>query len=211
MLRIFSLGIALLATSLSANAALLVSYNFSSTNGSVYNPTSKDSGVDASAFNPNSGGSVASGIYTAGGTLSGTTGSQNKGDFSLSPLDHNSLLQIDRIVLDFGPSAQLNSSRNMVVTLNLPDGSALTATSANGAGTGLVAFDNLDLGLLLTADQSAFSFTAKLNGTQSTPAVMLRLDNIQIYGSVVPEPTSIAIFSSIGMIAVVRRIRKKNS
>jgi hypothetical protein len=102
----------------------------------------------------------------------------------------------------------------LVVALSLPDVSEITAVSPNGAPSATFNLsDTTDLGLLLGSFNDVgplgFSFKAKLNGSQSN--VFLKLDDIELYGSVVPEPTSMAIFSSLGLVAVARRIRKKNA
>jgi hypothetical protein len=215
MLRKICLSLLMMLAAGSANAALLVKYDFASNGNpaSVYNPATADPLITASAFNPNSGGTVSSGVYTAGGNL-GTSSANNKGDFSLRANDDQSQLLIDRVVFKFAPSANLNANRNMVVTLALPDGSEFTGVTSNGGlSTTFVVQDSTDLGLLFgsfnDAGSLAFSFSAKLNGSQS--GVLVKLDDIEIYGSVVPEPTSIAIFSSLGLVAVARRIRKKNA
>ncbi len=218
MLRKFCLSLVMMLAAGVANGALLVKYDFNPANGSpasAYNPASVDSLVTASAFNPNSGGSVASGVYTAGGTLN-TNANNNKGDFTLQANDVQSQVLIDRIVFRFAPSVNQNANRNIVVGLVLPDGSEITAVNAVGttANTYTVQ-DSTDLALLLQSFNEVgtlnFNFNAKLNGTQTSPQVLLRLDDIEIYGSVVPEPTSIAIFSSLGLVAVARRFRKKNA
>jgi hypothetical protein len=216
MLRKFCLSLVMMLAAGVANAALLVKYDFSATNGSpasAYNPASVDPLIFASAFNPNSGGSVSAGVYTAGGNLN-LSSNNNKGDFTLQAKDHNQQLLIDRIVFNFAPSQNLQFNRNLVVTLALPDGSEFTGTTSNGTSSSTFTVqDSTDLGILLGSFNDVgslgFSFKAKLNGSQS--GILVKLDDIEIYGLVVPEPTSMAIFSSLGLVAVARRIRKKNA
>jgi hypothetical protein len=47
------------------------------------------------------------------------------------------------------------------------------------------------------------------NAGTTTASTVLRLDNMQIFGSAVPEPTSMAVFGLLGAGVIARRIRRK--
>jgi len=214
MLKKLCLGLVVMLSAGTANAALLVKYDFSSNGNpaSTYNPASVDPLLNASAFNPNSNGAVSAGAYVAGGSL--TTSNIHKGDFALEAIDPQKQILLDRVVFKFAPSINLANNRRLIVTMVLPDGSEITDQTTDGAlSATFKVSDNTGLGVLFgtfnDVGSLGFSFKAKLNGTQSN--VFLKLDDIELYGSVVPEPTSMAIFSSLGLVAVARRIRKKNA
>jgi hypothetical protein len=215
MVRVFGFAVAVFMAVSSAHAALLAKYDFVGSAPAAYDATSVDPLVVADPFSPNSGASVSGGMYTGGSNL--TTGSINttQGGFNLYAADPNSGIVIDRIVVRFAPSVQLNTSRAITAKISYgSDGDSGSQTSANAISSST--FTDLDLSDLDRAFPTfndygpiAFTLSGALTGNQT--GVKLKVDYIEVYGSVVPEPTSMAIFSAIGLVAVARRSRKKNA
>jgi len=215
MVRVFGFAVAVFMAVSSAHAALLAKYDFVGSAPAAYNATSVDPSMVADPFSPNSGASVSGGMYTGGSNLG--TGSINttQGGFNLYAADANKVVVIDRIVVRFAPSVNLNSNRAITAKISYgSDGDSGSLTSVNGISSSTFTdLDLSDLGLALPGFNDygpiAFTLSGSLSGSQS--GVKLKVDYIEVYGSVVPEPTSMAIFSAIGLVAVARRSRKKNA
>ena len=198
MIRVFGLIVALAALMAPAQAALLT-YSF--TNSAV---GTVDPAFAGSADPFTGGGSVGASSWTTA-SLNGTP---NTNTFSFTATTPG--VSLENVVL----SARRNgsgSSNNANITVYFNVGATSTGTLgeefiSSSLGT---SFNNIngDLGFNLLGGQT-IHFTVVSSRT-SSGAPTASFDFIDLNGSPIPEPTSMAVFGLLGAGIAARRIRRK--
>lgn len=203
MVKLFGFMLAVAAMVSSANAALLVSYEFGPDQ--EKDPTFEASGLDAIA-------SDGSWNWTGGGANNlqrsvnnDTTVRQERFDFTptspnyveLKEMKFDTGLVSGTRGVSFTPRFRLNG---VEVASNL-----YSVSPASGFGAYTVTFTNplkIDGGVLFRAEIDAKGLT----GTGSTT---FSVDNVTFNGDVIPEPASMAVFGLLGAGVAFRRLRRK--
>jgi hypothetical protein len=203
MVKLFGFMLALAAMVSSANAALLVSYQYAEPDSK--DPTSAASGINADT----SSGvfSVNNGLQRISSSVSNTT-AVRKEDFAFSTSAPNS---ISLTSMTFN-SALISGSRTVSFTPSFTlDGvtvaSNLYSVSGSGFGAYTVTFNQP---LLIGTGAFVASISAQgTSGGASGSSTAFSLDNVNFNGELVPEPASMAVFGLLGAGLAVRRLRRK--
>jgi len=199
MVKVFGFMLALAAMVSSANAALLVSYQYNDPD--VKDPTSMVSGINAAesfgSFSNNGSGRITS-------TVTNTT-TPRKEDFAFSTTSPNSIT-LNSMTFN---SALLSGTRSVSFTPTFTLGgvavaSNLYSVSGSGFGAYTVTFNQP-----LLIGTGAFVASISALGTSSGNNTSVSLDNVNFNGEFVPEPASMAVFGLLGAGLAVRRLRRK--
>jgi hypothetical protein len=201
MVKLFGFMLALAAMVSSANAALLVSYQYAEIDSK--DPTSFVSGVDANGslgdFNVNNGleriaSSVNNTTTTRRENFEFSTASPNS--ITLNSMTFNSaLINTGTRAISFTPSFTLGG---VALATNL------YSVSGSGFGAYTVTFNQP-----LVIGSDSFVATIAARGTSSGTSTSFSLDNVNFNGTLVPEPASMAVFGLLGAGVAVRRLRRK--
>ena len=204
MVKLFGFMLALAAMVSSANAALLVSYQYAE-------PDSKDPTSAASGINADSSSgvfSVNNGLERISSSVTNTT-AVRKEDFAFSTSAPNSITLTS---MTFN-SALINSGTRTVsftpsFTLDgVTVASNLYSVSGSGFGAYTVTFNQP---LLVGTGAFVASISAQgTSGGSSGNSTAFSLDNVNFNGELVPEPASMAVFGLLGAGLAVRRLRRK--
>lgn len=203
MVKLFGFMLALAAMVSSANAALLVSYQYAEPDSK--DPTSAASGINADtstgAF------SVNNGLQRISSSVTNTT-AVRKEDFAFSTSAPNSITLTS---MTFN-SALISGTRTVSFTPSFTlDGvtvaSNLYSVSGSGFGAYTVTFNQP---LLIGTGAFVASISAQgTSGGSSGNSTAFSLDNVNFNGELVPEPASMAVFGLLGAGLAVRRLRRK--
>jgi hypothetical protein len=235
MVRIFSFLVCVAAMVSSSQAALLNSYllakyDFTADKTATYT----FAGVNADPFS--GGGNVTAGAGTSGfythNSNSGTaTAGTSIGNVSLSTTIQDYYLKIDRVVVNYRANGSLMSGgatpsqRTLFAIVRDPAQDPVvnytdaTGTIAFGPSGTFRSFNTGTFSPVLVGAPEAggmesalqVEILAYISGSVATGSnSRIQIDSIEVYGSIVPEPTSIAIFGLLGAGAAVRRLRRKN-
>jgi hypothetical protein len=212
-MRFLGLFLAVVAMAQTANAALLSTWNFdSNANGVVA------SGVSGSAtpfVNVGTAGSngingaIASQRWATATNVTNSSATLGSARYNAISFTNNgpSTLLLDSMTLDLGRvgGSGTNVIRAMVTsTVGAgPEAEIFTVTANTSALSSKS--DTLGGVTLLAGQTVTYKFYYSRSGTASGAII----DNIQIYGSAVPEPASMAIFGLMGAGVAVRRLRRK--
>ena len=183
--------------------ALLVSYPITSITGLA--PTFVAPGFSAPSGVKNTlGGSVAGGVFTTGTTSATSVNSANFSIFSLSNVVSEKF-QLERVEF----SVKTNGGGGFLVISSdatSPAFSTFGATGAVNSASFVPVYVPYSMDALAAGGTSMTLrlYTISSNGSPFTAEI----DSIDIYGKVVPEPTSLAIFGCLGLGALVR-LRKR--
>ena len=205
MVKLFGFMLSLAAMVSSANAALLVSYNFNDTETSK-DPSVVTSGIDADT-------SSGAWSYTAGTlnltqSVSSTAVTRTEG-FKWNVESLNSVT-LNTFTFDAGVAGPRTVGFTPTFKLNnvLVSSSLYTVSKATGSGTYTVTFNPqfaIGAGSTFEGIISAKATTGGLSGSVTT----LSLDNVNFNGTLVPEPASMAVFGLLGAGVAIRRLRRK--
>ena len=243
MVRFFGLVLAFAATISSANAALLVSYNFgeSLSKAPTVAPNVAAAASDGQFGQSDTFGGTAVAAVNAGNSSQGRTES-----FYIAPSEANSFILLNSLSFDakrtYNATTTSGTLRTVLASLGLNVGNPIVGDNgetglladpiASGfqAGTSVPAASYTVSPSLTTSLTSTFqTFTVTfpnplkidankilrtnltLTGAANTGGVttVYQLDNVNFYGTVVPEPSSMAVFGLLSVGAMVRRIRRK--
>jgi hypothetical protein len=204
MVKLFGFMLAVAAMVSSANAALLVSYEYGPDQ--EKDPTFAASGLNALAsdgqFNWTSGANNVQRTLNNDSTVR-----QERFDFTPTSPNYVELkeMKFDTGLVSapgtrgvsFTPSFKLNG---VAVASNL-----YSVSPASGFGTYTVTFTNplkINGGVLFRAELDAKGLTGSGSTTFS-------VDNVMFNGDVIPEPASMAVFGLLGAGVAFRRLRRK--
>ena len=201
MVKVFGFMLALAAMVSSANAALLVSYQYAE-------PDSKDatfaeSGISADgsvgSFSINNGlerisSSVNNTSTVRTETFAFSTSAPNS--ISLNSMTFNAALISGTRTVSFTPSFKLDG-----VTVA---SSLYTVSPVSGFGAYTVTFTQP-----FVIGDSSFEAFISAQGTSAGTSTSFSLDNVNFNGTFVPEPASMAVFGLLGAGVAVRRLRRK--
>jgi hypothetical protein len=203
MVKLFGFMLAVVAMISSANAALLVSYEFGANE--EKDPTFEATGVVAEtssgalSYNPtfdrlHTGGISSSGVSRQERFAFTTTGPNF---LKLSTMTFDTALAVGTRPATVTPTFKLNGA---TVASNL-----YTVLPASGFGTYTVSFNpsfKIDGGVSFEA---AITFLSQAGSGEARYA----LDNVKFDGQVCPEPASMAVFGLLGAGVAFRRLRRK--
>ena len=245
MVRFFGLVLAFAATISSANAALLVSYNFGESLSK--GPSMVAPNVAAAASDGQFGQSDAFGGTAVAAVNAGTSSQGRTESFYIAPSEANSFILLNSLSFDakrtYNATTTSGTLRTVLASLGLNVGNPIVGDNgetglladpiASGfqAGTSVPAASYTVSPSLTTSLTSTFqtftvtftnplkidankilrtnlTLTGAANGTTGVQTVY-QLDNVNFYGTVVPEPSSMAVFGLLSVGAMVRRIRRK--
>ena len=212
-MRFLGLFLAVVAMAQTANAALLSTWNFDSNADAVV-----ASGVSGSATafvnvgttgSNGINGSIASQRWATAANVSNTSATLGSAKYNAISFTNNgpSPLLLDSMTLDMARigGTGTNVIRALVTsTVDAGPEEEIFTVTANTA-TLSTKGDTLGGVTLLAGQTVTYKFYYSRSGT-ATGAIF---DNIQIYGNVVPEPASMAIFGLMGAGVAVRRLRRK--
>ena len=244
MARFFGLVLAFAATISSANAALLVSYNFGESLSK--GPSTVAPNVAAAASDGQFGQSDTFGGTAVAAVNAGTTSQGRTESFYIAPSEANSFILLSSLSFDakrtYNATTTTGALRSVLASLGLNVGNPTVGDNgeiglladpiASGfqAATSVPAASYTVSPLLTTSLTSTFqTFTVTftnplkidtnkilrtnltLTGAANVGGVqtVYQLDNVNFYGTVVPEPSSMAVFGLLSVGAMVRRIRRK--
>jgi hypothetical protein len=203
MFRLFGFLVAVAAMVSGANAALLAKYDFTSNANS-----SGGSYGTASAFNAGTAG----GVVTTGSVLSdtgvwrapGLTGNLVAGtsnNYFTFTATNDVLIESLSFTNKRGGTSSVSTDVNFKVGTG-PDSNLDTVTIGNTANPTTLNFDPT---FVLSAGQTLQIDFVYTGGTNKS----VLLGEVALNGSVLPEPTSVAIFAALGLPVAMRRFRRK--
>lgn len=229
MLKIFSFVLVMASLVSSANAALLASWSFTdSSQAGVATSGNLIAGDQDGNFSGNAGGYASASVST---TASGAS-LVRTAVFFLKAADLASA-SIERFTFDAlrgtganPPVATGTRATRVSVVADVGTGSADVGgfvLGSNVSGLTVSPDSNSNLTASYTEYEGVFSTPVSLAGGDvlrltvtytgtagtTTASTVLRLDDMQIFGSAVPEPTSMAVFGLLGAGVIARRIRRK--
>jgi hypothetical protein len=222
MMKTFGFLVCVFATMSASQAALLASYTFTGNK----NATSVASGLTASAFT--GGGPVRT---SDNGNLGwydhnqrspeGPVDSVVAGAVNLTA-DAGLFVRLTKVVLKYrsrGSLATPATNAKIFAGISTTSSSVFdpSGTSANGQGNNQSNLDNFFTWEYLVTDgtfnsTAAFDVLARTSGSTVAPDSFnrnLNIDSIEVFGDVVPEPASMAIFGLFGVGAVAGRFRRR--
>jgi hypothetical protein len=192
--------LALAAMVSSANAALLVSYQYGTADSK--DPTSAAGGVNADSSSGNF--SVNNGLQRISSSVSNTTAIR-KEDFAFSTSAPNSITLTS---MTFN-SALISGSRTVSFTPSFTlDGVTVASNLYSVTGSGFGAY-TVTFNQPLLIGSGAFVASISAQGTSSGGLTSFSVDNVNFNGELVPEPASMAVFGLLGAGLAVRRLRRK--
>jgi hypothetical protein len=202
MVKVFGFMLALAAMVSSANAALLVSYQYAEPD--TKDPTFAESGISADgstgSFSINNGlqrvsSSVSNTSTVRTETFAFSTSAPNS--ITLNSMTFNAaLINSGTRTVSFTPSFKLNG---VTVASNL-----YTVSPVSGFGAYTVTFTQP-----FVIGTSSFEAFISAQGTSAGTSTSFSLDNVDFNGTFVPEPASMAVFGLLGAGVAVRRLRRK--
>ncbi|MCY3005246.1 MAG: PEP-CTERM sorting domain-containing protein [Planctomycetota bacterium] len=204
MVKFFGLMFALAAMVSSANAALLVSYNFNDPD-STKDPSVVTSGISAETSVGNWNSSASTFNLTQSVSSTGTTRSES---FKFNVVSPNSVT-LDTFTFDAGVAGPRTVGFTPTFKLNnvLVSSSLYTVSQASGSGAYTVTFNpQFAIGAGSTFE-GLISARATTGGTSGN-LTSLSLDNVNFNGALVPEPASMAVFGLLGAGFAIRRLRR---
>jgi hypothetical protein len=215
MTRLFGLLLAVVGLASQSNAALLVRYDFTGSDADARSAaTSKAAGVDASPF-AGSGNTNTVGFFTGSANLNGTTNAF-QGGFTLSALSATGLV-VSKVVYNFRGSANTSTgSRTQAVELQLTTGESLSSTQSITTSSNPLKLASYDLeeALIYTPigelGPLGFNFSSKFQSGTANNNIKFQLDYVEVYGELVPEPASMAVFGLLAAPVAFRRLRRKS-
>ena len=205
MVKVFGFMLALAAMVSSANAALLVSYQYAEPD--TKDATFAESGISADgsigSFSINNGlerisSSVSNTSTVRTETFAFSTSAPNS--ITLNSMTFNAaLINSGTRTVSFTPSFKLDG---VTVASNL-----YTVSPVSGFGAYTVTFTQP----FVIGDSSFEAFIAAqgTSGGASGNSTSFSLDNVEFNGTFVPEPASMAVFGLLGAGVAVRRLRRK--
>jgi hypothetical protein len=200
MVKVFGFMLALAAMVSSANAALLVSYQYVEPD--VKDPTSVLTGLTAEgstgAFNVNNG------LEKIASSVNNTT-TTRKEDFAFSTTAPNSIT-VNSMTFD---TALITGTRAISFTPSFKlDGVDVASNLYSVTGSG---FDTYTVTFIEPFVIGSGEFVASISakGASNGTSTSFTLDNVNFNGDLVPEPASMAIFGLLGVGAAARRFRRK--
>jgi hypothetical protein len=201
MVKVFGFMLALAAMVSSANAALLVSYQYAEPDSK--DPTFAESGISADgsvgSFSINNGlqrvsSSVNNTTTVRSETFAFSTSAPNA--ITLNSMTFNAALISGTRTVSFTPSFKLDG---VTVASNL-----YTVSPVSGFGAYTVTFTQP-----FAIGTSSFEAFISAQGTSAGNTTSFSLDNVEFNGTFVPEPASMAVFGLLGAGVAVRRLRRK--
>lgn len=203
MVKLFGFMLALAAMVSSANAALLVSYQYAEPDSK--DPTSAAGGVNADGSDGSF--SVNNGLQRISTNVTNTT-TIKKEDFAFSTTSPNSIT-LNSMTFN---SALISGTRTVSFTPSFKlDGVTVASNLYSVSGSGFGAY-TVTFNQPLLIGSGAFVATISAQGTSgasSGNSTVFSLDNVNFNGELVPEPASMAVFGLLGAGLAVRRLRRK--
>lgn len=203
MAKLFGFMLAFAATISSANAALLVSYDFNDVD--QKEPSVVTNGIVAEEasgnWSYNSTGTNLSQSLSSTGTKRTETfewSVVSPNTVSLSTFTFDTSITSGTRTIGFTPTFKLDSS---IVSASL-----YTVSQATGGGAYTVTFTTP---LVIGGDQSFSAAIAAQASGSGTGTTSFTLDNVNFNGTLVPEPASMAVFGLLGAGVAIRRLRRK--
>jgi len=229
MRNIFVAGFAVLALSASAMATTLSSWNYEAVTTTNTGTTSSAGAADAGVFTV---GTLSNGVHGSASTVwsnpagNGSSKSFSSNTFALGDYYQfkTSSVGYGNIVVDFDQTSSNTGPRDFRLQYST-DGSSFTnfgsvyAVLANGtpnpawnSSTSSAAYHfSFDLSSISALNNAANIYfrlavasTVSANGGTVATAGTSRLDNVVIGGTVIPEPTSLALIA-LGALSLIRR------
>jgi hypothetical protein len=202
MVKVFGFMLALAAMVSSANAALLVSYQYAEPDSK--DPTFAESGISADgsigSFSSNNG------LQRVSSSVNNTTTVRTEAfafstsapnSITLNSMTFNAaLINSGTRTVSFTPSFKLDG---VTVASNL-----YTVSPVSGFGAYTVTFTQP-----FVIGTSSFEAFISAQGTSTGNSTSFSLDNVDFNGTFVPEPASMAVFGLLGAGVAVRRLRRK--
>lgn len=213
MTKVFGFLVCLMATMGVSQAALLASYTFTGNK----DATGVEASLSANAFTGPGSAPVSFYEHTSGSTT--TSGGQTSiGQMQLTPDVPGYSFSYTRVVVKYRAKGDLglnnkiflgiNDDQNGVV-YNDPTGTSNNAAAANDFYT----FDTTLTTPIIGDPDSPLSLSlvsfVTPGSTASATSRRLQIDSIELFGDVVPEPASMAIFGLLGVGAAAGRFRRK--
>lgn len=216
MTRLFGFLLAVVGLVSQANAALLVKYDFTgATPADRAKATFAASGVDASVFSGN-------GNFTTAGFFTGATNLNNsetpQGGFTLSALTASGFV-ITKINYQFRGSTTTSSpnTRTQSVTLGLSSGENSTESQQITSSLNPLKLGTLEPdapGLIYTPINDlgplGINFASRFQSGGANNGIKFQLDYVEVYGELVPEPASMAVFGLLAAPVAFRRLRRRS-
>jgi hypothetical protein len=213
MVKFFGLLFAVAGLAMQANAALLVKYDFTgATAADRAKATTVGAGIVASDF-AGAGNTTTSGFWT--GTTNLNTNDVAQGSFTLETTSATGL-EVTKIVYRFRASTTPSASRTQTASLTLSSGENLQGIQALTSSSNPFVEPVLELDPPLSytpiseLGPLSFNFTSKISSNSNTNGAKFQLDYVEVYGSVVPEPASMAVFGMLAVPVALRRLRRKS-
>lgn len=208
MVRVFGLLIAALALMAPANAALIVRYDFTADASATVDPSLTAAGGSASTFGGSAGNAVGTTSFVGFAPDTGvwrtnvglTTGQSNS--FTLTAGSFP--VVVDNIRFSYRRQSPGTTNVTGDVSYTIGAGSPVTLdpfAAVNGVNT----YDAAGTFSFLLAAGESVTFNINYN----TNANGVEFGFVELQGSVVPEPASMAIFGLMGAGLAVRRYRRK--
>ena len=220
MVKVFGFMLALAAMVSSASAALLplLEYDYNSGKNASFAKPGMLSAADGSVGAFGYSGSDARATQTS----SGSTTTRNSNEQFFLSTDASSLATITSMTFE---GSVISGTRTQVWTaafnLGTPTGDGLNASPP---GDGFVAGTSITGAISGPGPNNTYTVTfatpialspanilrATINAAGTgTTATVVALDNVRFFGTVVPEPASMAVFGLLGAGVAVRRLRRK--
>ena len=202
MVKLFGFMLAVAAMVSSANAALLVSYEYSVDDSK--DPTSTAAGVDA--LTSDGAFSVNNASKRIQQSVSNTS-TQRQERFGFSTTAPN-FLKLSTMTFD---TASVSGTRPVSFTPTFKlDGTTVasnlyTVSPASGYGAYTVTFTSP----FTISGGSNFEAAINAVGLTGTGSTTFAVDNVKFDGQVCPEPASMAVFGLLGAGVAFRRLRRK--
>ena len=224
MMKVFGFFVCLMATMSVSQAALLASYSFSGNKNASNVETSLTGSVYTGSGSVTTNAPVASALNWyehSGGSTTTSGGSTNVGTVELTPNVPGYSFNYTRVVVKYRAKGDLGSGNKMFVGIN-DDVNGIqyfdTVGTFNNAGSSPTTnnFSTWDMTLttpILGDPDSPLSLSilsfVTPGSTASATNRRIQIDSIELFGDLVPEPASMAIFGLLGVGAVAGRFRRK--
>jgi hypothetical protein len=197
MTKVFGFLVCLMATMGVSQAALLASYTFTGNK----NATGVDASLTADAFT-GSGTAPATFYEHNNGSTTNSGGQTSIGTVQLTPNVAGYSFSYTRVVVKYRARGDLGLNNKIFVGIN-DDLNGVEYTDPTGTSNNAAAS---------SPASDFFTFDTTLTTPGSTAAMLnrrLQIDSIELFGDVVPEPASMAIFGLLGVGAAAGRFRRK--
>ena len=225
MTKVFGFLVCLMATMGVSQAALLAAYTFSGNK----NATDVETSLTGDSFT--GPGSVTSNAPTASalnwyehntGSTNTPGGNTNIGTIQLTPSIAGYSFNYTRVVVRYRAKGDLGAGNKIFAGIN-DDTNGIVyfypTGTANNAGTSpstnnFYTWDTTLATPIIGDPDSPLSLSivaAVSSTTPNNPAAnrRIQIDSIELYGDIIPEPASMAIFGLLGVGAVAGRFRRK--